>query len=31
MYWFALVRHFETVRLLPPAYALESARGGANQ
>jgi hypothetical protein len=30
MYWFALVRHFETVRLLSPAEPLEPARGGAN-
>jgi hypothetical protein len=31
MYWFALVRHFPTVRSLPPADAFEPARGGANQ
>ena len=30
MYWFALVRHFETVRLLSPADAPEPAQGGAN-
>ena len=31
MYWFALVRHFETVRLLPPADQLERDLGGANR
>jgi hypothetical protein len=31
MYWFALVRHFQTVRSLPPADPLEPERGGANQ
>jgi Protein of unknown function (DUF3179) len=30
MYWFALVRHFETVRMLPPADPLEPAPGAAN-
>ena len=30
MYWFALVRHFETVRLLPPADPPEPAPGAAN-
>lgn len=30
MYWFGLVRHFETVRLLPPADLLEPAPGAAN-
>jgi hypothetical protein len=31
MYWFALVRHFETVRLLPPADPGERDLGGANR
>jgi hypothetical protein len=31
MYWFALVRHFETVRLLPPKDPLERDRGGSNR
>jgi hypothetical protein len=31
MYWFALVRHFERVRLLPPSDPLERDRGGANR
>jgi hypothetical protein len=30
MYWFALVRHFDTVRLLPPADPPEPAPGAAN-
>jgi hypothetical protein len=31
MYWFALVRHFETVRLLQPGDRLERDLGGANR